>query len=112
MGLTLSYRSSRPVGPEQEAAIRQAADSANRGQAWVRTFVSDQRDGHLVGAMKPHGAPDGGRAGAAARTLPPLRGPAPARCPVCHLPRLRGRLGDHPRLQPAPHRAHTRRRVP
>src|SRR6266705_1651457 len=70
MGYTLSYRSSHPVGPEQDAAIRQAADSVNQGRTWVLTFLRDVRDGHLFGAITYNGKPDGDRAARAASTWP------------------------------------------
>ncbi|MCI0640551.1 MAG: hypothetical protein L0Y72_06410 [Gemmataceae bacterium] len=77
MGYTLSYRSCNSVSPEQEAAIRQAADAINQGRTWTLAFEKDERDGHLLCAMKSAEVPDGTRAAGEARKWP---GPYEAKC--------------------------------
>jgi len=70
VGVTLAYRSSHPVGHEQEATIRQAADAVNHGRSWILTFLIDQRDGCLFGAITPNQRPNGECAVGEARTWP------------------------------------------
>lgn len=75
MGYTLSYRSCHRVDPEQETAIRRAADAFNDGRAWVLTFLKNEADGHLVCVMQSTEKPDGEAGGA-----PKWPGPYEAKC--------------------------------
>jgi hypothetical protein len=77
MGHTLTYRTCQPLSPEQEAAVRSAADAFNQGRAWVLTFFRDERDGHLTCYMEPSDRPDGNPAGGKTLQWP---GPYEAKC--------------------------------
>jgi hypothetical protein len=76
MGHTLTYRSCAPVGPDREAAVRQAVDAFNRGRPWVLALSRDPQDGHLTCTTEPSGGPDGRPSG----ERPPWPGPYEAKC--------------------------------
>jgi hypothetical protein len=52
MAYTVSYRTCEPVGPEQETAVRRAADEFNQGRVWVLSISRNEIDGCLVCLMK------------------------------------------------------------
>ena len=66
MGCPLTYRTCRPLSPEEEEAVRLAIDAFNLGRSWVLTVRRDNRDGHLTCVMEPGddspGHPAGGKA--------------------------------------------------
>lgn len=75
MGFAITYRSTRPVEPAVNAAIREAAHAANEGRTWLGCepvhFYPDDEDGHLVGSSKPRFFPHpDDAASAAAEGLP------------------------------------------
>jgi hypothetical protein len=63
MGFRIYYRSTRPVTPEEAAAIREAAEQACRSRTWlscepVSFFEGEDEDaGHLLGGSKPNFSP-------------------------------------------------------
>ena len=63
MGFSISYRSTRPVSPQEAVAIRRAADQESAGRTWlscepVHFFVEGPEDqGWLFGASKPNFSP-------------------------------------------------------
>jgi hypothetical protein len=59
MAYTVSYRTCQPLSPDQEAAVRLAADSFNQGRSWVLSFRRDDRDGRLTCRMAPKDLPEG-----------------------------------------------------
>ena len=78
MGYTLTYRSSEPLTPQREAAIRLAADSFNQGRSWVLTISRHDSDGRLTCAwnlaIRPTRMPTVGKG---------VSGPAPTRPRYC-----------------------------
>jgi hypothetical protein len=70
MGYTISYRSCHPVTPDQETAIRQAAESFNQGREWVLNLQRNPNDGHLLCFMKSIQTDDGKQAAGPARSWP------------------------------------------
>ena len=77
MGYTVTYRTCQPTSPEQEAAIRSAADAFNQGRTWVLAFLRNERDGHLICSMKANETPD---EGGAASKAPQWPGPYEVQC--------------------------------
>jgi hypothetical protein len=76
MGFTVYYRSTSPIGPDQQAAIQEAVSSANKGRTWLECepihFFREQDDGHLFGGSKPNFMPHPDDvASAERRGLPP-----------------------------------------
>jgi hypothetical protein len=63
MGFRIYYRSTRPVSPEEAAAIQGAADRASAGRTWlscepVHFFEGEPGDGtRLFGGSKPNFSP-------------------------------------------------------
>jgi hypothetical protein len=61
MGLTVYYRSTRPVPAAEADTIRQAARVANEGRTWLSCepvhFFPGEDDGHLFGGSKPNFRP-------------------------------------------------------
>ncbi len=71
MGLTVYYRSTRPVAPVEADAVRRAADAASQGRTWLSCepvhFFPGDDDGYLLGGSKPNFQPHPDDAAAAAR---------------------------------------------
>jgi hypothetical protein len=61
MGFTIYYRSTRPVSPAAEVALRTATTTANAGFTWLSCepvhFFRESEDGHLTGGSKPNFLP-------------------------------------------------------
>jgi hypothetical protein len=76
MGFSIYYRSTRPVSPEESAAIRGAADLAYQGRTWlscepVHFFEQEPEDGgRLSGGSKLNFSPYPDDAAAALEGLP------------------------------------------
>jgi len=61
MGFAFSYRTTRPVNPDEAEAVRAACEAAIEGRTWLGcepVFLSVDEDGHLIGFSKPNFAPD------------------------------------------------------
>ena len=58
MSFSVYCRTCRPVSPEEERAIRSAAEAFNRGRTWVLAFDRDESTGQLVCRMKSTGPPE------------------------------------------------------
>jgi hypothetical protein len=62
MGFTIYYHSTRPISPERQRAIRQAASALCERHAWLScepaNLCDDSGDGHLSGGSKPNFLPD------------------------------------------------------
>jgi hypothetical protein len=60
LGFSVSYRSTKPIEPSKAARIRAAIDKAVHGRTWLTSepaWVTQQDDGHLIGASKPNFQP-------------------------------------------------------
>jgi hypothetical protein len=75
MGLTVNYRSIRPVNKDEADAIRQAASAAGEGRTWLSCepahFFRSDPDGYLSGASKPNFLPHPDDVAAAAASCLP-----------------------------------------
>jgi len=70
MGFAFSYRTTRPINPDEAEAVRAACEAASAGRTWLGCeplFLHVDEDGHLIGFSKPNVQPHPDDAAAAER---------------------------------------------